>query len=130
MAILQKGLLIPVAMLCALAAGGCSFRLGERDVAPHATSAAAPPAPQRNARRIRIARALLIPQSPPDCEYGSHDDTATLDSDVLVRLKLDYERYCYQQAEAEVRDRLHQLQVQVSGLHEFQPIRHQRRFDQ
>ena len=65
-----------------------------------------------------------------DCEYGSHDDTATLDSDVLVRLKLDYERYCYQQAEAEVRDRLRQLQMRVSGLHELQPIRPPRRVDQ
>jgi hypothetical protein len=125
---LRKGLLIPVAILCALAVAGCSSRFGERDVAPHATSAAAPPAPQRNARRIHIARALLSPQSPPDCEYRAPDDTETLDSDVLARLKLDFERHCYQQAEMMVRNRLRQLQVRVTGLHELQPIGHRRRF--
>jgi hypothetical protein len=129
MAILQKGLLISVAMLCALAASGCSFRFDERDAALRATSAAAPPAPQPNARRIHIARALLIPQPPPDCAYGGPEDTGALDSDVLARLKLDYERYCYQEAEAEVRDRLLRLQASVSGLPELQPIRHQRRVD-
>jgi hypothetical protein len=124
-------------MLRALAAGGCSFHFGDRDVAPHATFAVAPPAPQGNTRRIHIARAMLTPQSPPDCEYQASDDsgtlnsadTGTLDSDALARLKLDYERYCYQQAEIEVRIRLRQLQVRVSGLQEIQPMRHRRRLD-
>jgi hypothetical protein len=116
MVILQKRLWILVAILFALGAAGCS------------TSAAAPPAPQRNAQRIRMVRALLSPQSPPDCEYRGPDDAATLDPDVLARLKLEYERDCYKQAETKVRNRLRQLQVRVSSLHEFRPIWHRRRF--
>jgi hypothetical protein len=46
-----------------------------------------------------------------------------LDPDTLARLKLDYERYCYRRAETDVRNRLRQLQVRVSGLHGFQPRR-------
>jgi hypothetical protein len=113
MAILQKGLWILVVILCALGA---------------ATSAAAPRAAQRDRQRIRMVRALLSPQSPPDCEYRAPDDAAALDLNVLARLKLEYERRCYQQAEIKVRNRLRQLQARVSSLHEFQPIRHRRRF--
>jgi hypothetical protein len=113
-ATLQKNLWILVAILCALGAAGCS------------TFAAA--AARRHAQRIPTVRALLSPQSPPDCEYRAPDEAVTLDKEVLARLRLEYERHCYQQAEAEVRNRLRQLQVRVSGLHEFQPIRHRRRF--
>jgi hypothetical protein len=115
MASLQKRLWILVAILCVLVAAGCS------------TSAAAPPASQPNAQRIRMVWALLSPQSPPDCEYRAPDDAATLDPEVLARLKLEYERHCYRQAETKARSRLRQLQVMVSSLHEFQ-IRHRRRF--
>jgi hypothetical protein len=114
MTILQKNLCILVAIMCALGAACCS------------TSAFA--AAQRNAKSIRMVRALLSPQSPPDCEYRAPDDAKVLDAEVLARLKLEYEKQCYQQAEAKVRNRLRQLQVLVSGLHEFQPIRHRRRF--
>jgi len=75
-----------------------------------------------------MVRALLSPQLPPDCEYRAPDDSATLDTEVLARLKLEYEKDCYQQAEAKVRNRLGQLQARMSSLHDFQPIRHRRRF--
>ena len=114
MAIRQRKLWILVAIMSALGAAGC------------ATSAAA--AAHHHAQSIRIIRALLSTQSPPDCEYRAPDEAVTLDKEVLARLRLEYERHCYQQAEAEVRNRLRQLQVRVSGLHEFQPIRHRRRF--
>jgi hypothetical protein len=111
-AILQKKLWILVAILCAVVAAGYSAAAAAR----------------RNAQRIPTVRALLSPQSPPDCEYRAAEGAATLDAEVLARLKLEYERHCYQQAEAEVRNRLRQLQVRVSNLHEFQPSRHRRRF--
>jgi hypothetical protein len=84
MGILQKGLWILVAILRALGAASCS------------TSTAAPRASHRNAQRIWMVRALLSPQSPPDCEYRAPDDAATLDPEVLARVKLEYERHCYQ----------------------------------
>jgi hypothetical protein len=113
MAILQKELWILVATLCALWVAGCS------------TSAAAA---HRNAQRIRVVRTLLSPQSPPDCEYQAPDNAATLDAEVLARLKLEYEKDCYQRAEAAVRNRLRELQLRVSSFHELQPIRHRPRF--
>jgi hypothetical protein len=120
MATLHKGLLIPAATLCALAAAGCSSQVAQRDVGPHATSAAAL-ALQRDSQRTRKLRALLVPQSPPDCAYRGPDDADALDPDLLARLKLDYERHCYQQAEIVMRKRLRQLQL--SGLWEAQPYR-------
>jgi hypothetical protein len=58
----------------------------------------------------RKLRALLAPQSPPSCEYKGPDADG-LDADLWQRLKLDYERHCYQHAEALVRSRLRALQV-------------------
>ena len=120
MATPHKGLLT-LAISCALASAGCSSHVGERDLAPHVTSTAVP-ALQRHAG-IRKLRVLLTPQSPPDCEYQSPDGGTALDPELLARLKLDYERHCYEQAETSVRDQLRQLQRQVSGLSGIQPIR-------
>lgn len=47
-------------------------------------------------------------QPAPDCEFkGSEPDT--VDADQWVRLKLDYERHCYEQAEEADRKRLEEL---------------------
>jgi hypothetical protein len=47
-------------------------------------------------------------QPPPDCEFkGSEPDT--VDADQWTRLKLDYERHCYEQAEEADRKRLQEL---------------------
>jgi hypothetical protein len=47
-------------------------------------------------------------QPPPDCEFkGSEPDT--VDADQWARLKLDYERHCYEQAEEADRKRLQEL---------------------
>jgi hypothetical protein len=47
-------------------------------------------------------------QPPPDCEFkGSEPDT--VDADQWARLKLDYARHCYEQAEEAERKRLGQL---------------------
>jgi hypothetical protein len=54
--------------------------------------------------------ALLIPPTAPDCAFGRLA-LKTLDPDRWARLKTEYERKCYQQAERDVRERLRLLQA-------------------
>jgi hypothetical protein len=54
--------------------------------------------------------ALLLPQRAPDCVFG-RPDLKTLDPEQWARLKVEYERQCYQRAERTVRERLRQLQA-------------------
>ena len=54
--------------------------------------------------------ALLVPQRAPDCVFG-RPDLKTLDPEQWARLKVEYERQCYQRAETLVRERLRLLQV-------------------
>lgn len=58
----------------------------------------------------RPDRALLKPQPAPDCEFRGAN-AKTMDPDVFSRLKLDYERQCYQRAEKIARERLRVLQA-------------------
>ncbi len=113
---------ILAAMPCALALSGCSTALVQP--ATYAATAAAPVA-RHTEIDTRRRRALLAQQASPDCEYKGSDADA-VDKDLWERLKLDYERHCYQHAEALVRNRLHQLQV--SGLCEVRVARHRARF--
>ena len=53
--------------------------------------------------------ALLTPQPAPDCEFG-RSDRKTLDGEQWSRLKLEYERNCYRNAEKIARARLRKLQ--------------------
>ncbi len=53
-------------------------------------------------------RALLASRSPPNCELAGLEPD-TIDADGWARLKLDYERHCYKQAEMLARKRLRQL---------------------
>jgi hypothetical protein len=53
---------------------------------------------------------LLTPPSAPDCAFGRLE-LKTLDPDRWARLKIEYERKCYQQAERDVRERLRLLQA-------------------
>ena len=58
----------------------------------------------------RPDRALLMPQPVPDCAFRrSH--LKTMDADLWARLKIEYERECYQNAEKVVRHRLRLLQA-------------------
>jgi hypothetical protein len=68
----------------------------------------------RNARAQirRIDPALLTPQPAPDCEY-TRSDLNTVDSDEWARLKAEYERQCYQDAEEAARERLGLLQASI-----------------
>jgi hypothetical protein len=109
------------ALPCWLALAGCSTTLVRPDVDDYASATAH----RHSENKVRKLRALLASQPPPNCEYkGSEADR--LDADLWARLKLDYERHCYQQAEALVRSRLRVLQV--SGLCEIRPAVHRQRF--
>jgi hypothetical protein len=53
-------------------------------------------------------RILLASRSAPNCEFAGPEPD-TIDADLWARLKLDYERHCYKQAEMLARKRLRQL---------------------
>jgi hypothetical protein len=53
---------------------------------------------------------LMEPPTAPDCAFGRLE-LKTLDPDRWARLKVEYERRCYQQAEKNVRERLRLLQA-------------------
>jgi hypothetical protein len=80
--------------------------------APETTQAAIAPS-RADVKQSAVCRpdpSLLVPQSPPDCVFG-RPDLKTLDPDQWARLKLEYERQCYQRAERNVRERLRLLQA-------------------
>ena len=79
--------------------------------APEASQSAAPAHAELQEPPIcRPDSALLVPQSTPDCVFG-RPDLKTLDPEQWARLKVEYERQCYQRAERFVRERLRQLQL-------------------
>ena len=49
-----------------------------------------------------------VPQSAPDCIFR-RADLKTIDPEQWARLKVEYERQCYQKAERTVRERLNRL---------------------
>ena len=53
-------------------------------------------------------RILLASRAAPNCEFAGPEPD-TIDADLWARLKLDYERHCYKQAEMLARKRLRQL---------------------
>src|SRR5215813_7651244 len=62
---------------------------------------------------LRVHRpdaALLTAQPAPHCEF-TNNDLKAVDPDQWERLKTEFERQCYQDAEKAVRDRLGQLQA-------------------
>ena len=98
-------LVLVLPLLGALA--GCAPAPG-----PEAAQAAIAPTPAE-VQKPQICQpdsALLVAQRAPDCVFG-RSDLKTLDPERWARLKVEYERQCYQRAEREVRERLRQLQV-------------------
>jgi hypothetical protein len=94
-----------VLTLCACAPN--SPELGSRHDPPRASAIASEhPEPQL----CRPDRALLVPPRAPDCGFG-RSDLKTLDPEQWTRLKIEYERKCYQIAEKAVRERLRLLQA-------------------
>ena len=123
-----RKLLALCAISCALLVTGCA-----RDTAQHEPNPPPPPlhevkpAPvcvtphvsrsQEQRRHAqppvrRLDQALLAPQPVPDCEY-KRADLKTVDPDEWARLKTEYERKCYQDAEKAVRERLSLLQSSI-----------------
>jgi hypothetical protein len=117
---LATRLLAFCALSCAIALAGCAQHSAQRE--PEAARLR-PPAPAADSEpRIRWpSRALLSPQPAPDCEF-KRSDLKTVDPEQWARLKLDYERQCYQRAEKVVRDRLRRLQA--SSTCQLEPARH------
>lgn len=124
-------LTISVAVL-AMGLGGCARDPAHRDLNPVQREVKAAPvqrkikatpvrlpssAPpraetfQHPALRVRPPdAALLVPQPAPNCDLGKPDLRA-VDPDEWSRLKAEYERQCYQDAEKAARERLSQLQA-------------------
>jgi len=68
-------------------------------------------APQPAELRVRRPDpVLLTPQPAPNCEFNRADIKA-VDPDLWGRLKAEFERQCYQDAEKSARDRLSRLQA-------------------
>jgi hypothetical protein len=80
--------------------------------------------PQPTELRVRRPDpALLTPQPAPNCEFKRADIRA-VDPDEWARLKAEFERQCYQDAERAARERLSQLQA--AGLCEVERVPPQR----
>jgi hypothetical protein len=112
---------------------GCARNPAQREVSPALHEGKAPPtrAPVRTRRYTEPVRyaepkirrpdlALLSPQPAPDCEF-KRSDLKTVDPDEWARLKVEYERQCYLDAEKAARDRLALLQA--SSTCEIEPVR-------
>jgi hypothetical protein len=89
----------------AIMLAGCAQSSGP---APIETSQAS--ARQAELPICRPDPALLAPQSAPDCVFR-RAELKTIDPDQWARLKIEYERQCYQKAEHTVRERLNRLQA-------------------
>jgi hypothetical protein len=98
------------AITCTLAISGCAGSAPQPDSRsepnrPGAASLSGPETP-----KCHIARALLVSPPAPDCGF-SRSDLKTVDPDQWARLKLEFERKCFQHAEKTVRERLRLLQA-------------------
>ena len=129
-------LLIVGAILCSMSLAGCARNPAQREASPalhedKASPVRAPAYTRRYAEPARYAEpkirrpdpALLSPQPAPDCEF-KRSDLRTVDPDEWARLKVEYERQCYQNAEKAARERLTLLQT--SSTCEIEPVRQRR----
>ena len=111
-------------VICALALAGCAPAYS------HHTEGVSdsPVGSKRQTAKKAIplpSQALLVPVRKPDCEGAeqpaSSDAAAAVvppqpetNTDLALRIKLEYERECYRQAESRVRERLQKLQASAS----------------
>jgi hypothetical protein len=118
-------------IFCALAVAGCARDPVHRELSLVQREAKAAPirahkrAEPRRSAELRIHRpdpALLAPQPAPDCEFKRTDVNA-VDPNEWARLKIDYERQCYQDAEKIARDRLSLLQASIDSAEHRRPAR-------
>ena len=121
----SRPLTVSVVVL-AMGVGGCARNPAHRELNPvqreiKATHVRSPArarlhaeTPQHVELRVRPPDpALLAAQPPPNCELN-RTDFKTVDPEEWARLKTEYERQCYQDAERAARDRLSQLQASSS----------------
>jgi hypothetical protein len=71
---------------------------------PNQALLAAPGKPDCEAGGQQLASAAVVPPSPP----------SEKNADLALRIKLEYERECYRQAESRVREQLRKLQASAS----------------
>jgi len=90
---------------CTLAISGCAGNAPSPDPT-RSGGASTPPATQI----CHIDHALLTTARAPDCGFGRYD-LKTVDPEQWTRLKLEFEKTCYQRAEKTVRERLRHLQM-------------------
>ena len=135
---LAQRLLTICVILCSMSFAGCARNPAQREASPtltlHEGKASPVRAPVRTRRysepyryaEPKIRRpdlALLSPQPAPDCEF-KRSDLKTVDPDEWARLKVEYERQCYLDAEKTARERLALLQA--SSTCEIEPVRQRR----
>ena len=135
---LAQRLLTICVILCATSFAGCARNPAQREARPtltlHEGKASPVRAPVRTRRysepyryaEPKIRRpglALLSPQPAPDCEF-KRSDLKTVDPDEWARLKVEYERQCYLDAEKTARERL--VLLQASSTCEIEPVRQRR----
>ena len=125
----RNGLLSPPKLLTvsvivlAMGTGGCARNAPHPELNPVQRQTKAPSVrslprvrahvepPQHAELRVRRPDpALLAAQPAPNCEF-KRADLKTVDPDEWARLKAEYERQCYQDAEKAARDRLSRLQA-------------------
>jgi len=128
-------------VLCSMLLAGCARNPAQREVSPAVQESKPPPVrtaarPRRYpepyryvAPRIRRPDlALLSPQPAPDCEFN-RSDLKTVDPSEWARLKVEYERQCYLDAEKAARVRLALLQAastcEVEPVPQRHPVRRQ-----
>jgi hypothetical protein len=129
---LARGILTLGVILCALSFASCARNPTQREVSPALREGNAHPVratarPRRNHEQVRYVEpkirrpelALLSPQPAPDCEF-KRSDLKTVDPDEWTRLKVEYERQCYQDAEKTARERL--VLLQASSICEIEPL--------
>jgi hypothetical protein len=123
-------------VVLAVGLAGCARNPAQRDLNPvqrevrtapvRSPSRARVYAERQQHAELRVRRpdpALLTPQQAPNCEF-KRADVKAVDPDEWARLKTEFERQCYQDAEKAARDRLSQLQA--AGKCEVERVPQQR----
>jgi hypothetical protein len=114
-------------ILCSLLTTGCAQKPAQHEFKSSERSVKA--APVRTAARTsrqseqsfagslfwRPDAALLAAHPAPDCEFDGSDVRA-VDPNEWARLKIDYERQCYKDAEKTARERLTALQASIEPV--------------
>jgi hypothetical protein len=115
-------------LACTMTVAGCACNPVGRDLHPARHKGIAPLVhigahpdndlgqPRLTESRVHLPKAALLARQPqPDCEFKGAN-VETMDATELTRLKIEYERQCFQNAEKAARDRLGLLQAAVQHM--------------